>query len=151
MRRMRRLPTLWSSGGYVQGRRDGGVGRMRGSSTAGTRALSGAASGRTTATFFFGATPVRGGGVIVMVVILVVLLDVVTRTAADRQATWDIGGRAGDVHWPGRAAEGRADGHSGRQRAMGGIETCLNKILALWLSDQGLELSCSESIDEPSL
>jgi hypothetical protein len=72
--------------------------------------------------------------------------------AADGDSSWDIiCTRAWHVHRARGAADRGANGHGGGERAVRGIETCLDEVFAFWLGDEGLELGSGESIYEPRL
>lgn len=86
--------------------------------------------------------------------LLDLLLDFFVLASGDGQTAGHVvGGRAtgSDIHGRCGAAEGLADGHRGWELAMRGVEAGLDKVLALWLSDEGLELCGSEGVNEASL
>lgn len=51
----------------------------------------------------------------------------------------------------GGTSEGLAHGHRGRKLTMRGVKACLDKVLALWLRNEGLQLGSSEGVDETRL
>jgi hypothetical protein len=90
-------------------------------------------------------------GVIGMIIIIVVFFDGGTRrTTAYGEATRDVWGRwrAGHIQWARATADGGANGNGGRNGAMRGIETGLNKVFALGLCDERLEFRGGEGIYE---
>lgn len=91
-------------------------------------------------------------GVVVVVVFLI--LGGVSRLVTDSETSWKVvggGGATWDAHGTRCTANRRADGHTGGKGAVGGIETRLDKILALWLGNKGLELGGGEGVYEASL
>lgn len=55
--------------------------------------------------------------------------------------TWHAWCRSGTAH-------GRTDGHGVRKGAVGGVEACLDEILALWLGDERLQFGGGECVDQ---
>jgi hypothetical protein len=95
-----------------------------------------------------------GGRVIAVVVIVIVFLDGRTRGPTTYgEAARDVcgGRRARHAHWAGAATDGRADGKGGRNGTMRGIETGLDKVLALRLCDEGLEFCGGEGVNKAGL
>jgi hypothetical protein len=124
-------------------------------SAAGIRTRCGTAGGRTaTTTLVSGTRPttVGGSGVVMMVFVVKVLLYV-RGSATNRKAAGNIsrGWGTRDVHRARRAADGRTDGHGGGNATVGGIQTGLNKVLALRLCDKGLELRGGEGVYQAGL
>lgn len=120
---------------------NGGVGRVGRCSSTRRGALRTACGGSATTTLITSTwTTTMGGSVVSMVLIVFVFLD--TRgSAAYGEAARDVCGRrrARHVHWVARAAADRgADGDGGRNGAVGGVETGLDKVFALRLCDKGL-------------
>ena len=92
-------------------------------------------------------------GCFVIFSVVLVLLDGGSISRADGQAAGHVVGwwRSRHGHWVGLATEGGADGHGGRQGAVGGIETGLNEIFTFRLGDERLEFCGGEGVDETSL
>jgi hypothetical protein len=92
-------------------------------------------------------------GGVVTVIVVVVVFDGRGPTAY-REATRDIcgGRRARHAHRTSRAAtHRRANGDGGRNGAVRGIETGLDKVLALGLCNKGLEFCGGESVHKAGL
>jgi hypothetical protein len=94
-----------------------------------------------------------GSGVVVVIVVLI-LRGVSRLVVSNRKTTGEVvSGRwpTRDAHGARRPAYGRADGHARWERTMRGVEASLDKVLALRLCDEGLELGGGEGVYETSL
>jgi hypothetical protein len=98
---------------------------------------------------------VRSSSVVVVVIVGIVILDALTSgSTTDGQTSRKVVStllRTRNAHRSRGATERGTDRHIGWQGAMGGIETCLDEIFALWLGDEGLKLCSSKGVYEACL